>query len=322
VTTVLVTGAAGFVGANLARRLVDDGHQVHVLLRPDHDLWRLADVLDDLRVHHASLEDVDDVRVAVRRIAPDRVFHLAAHGAYPDQTDFRRMVETNVLGTMNLMEALVEQGAEAVVNTGSSSEYGFKDHPPDEDEPLEPNSHYAVTKAAATMYCHQVGPRHGLRLCTVRLYSVYGPFEEPRRLWPTLLLRALEGRLPPLVGPGVARDYVHVDDVVEAYLLAATAPQVEPGAVYNVGTGVQTTLAELVEVCRRTLSVEDEPRWGSMPERTWDTDTWVANVTRIGRTLGWRPRTTVADGVVRFVDWFRQHPDLAARYERTLDASP
>lgn len=321
-TTALVTGAAGFVGANLTQRLVGDGHEVHLLLRPDHDLWRLADVVGDLRVHHVALEDLDDVRAAIRRIDPAWAFHLAAHGAYPDQTDFRRMVETNVLGTMNLIEALVDRGTEAVVNTGSSSEYGFKDHPPEEDEPLEPNSHYAVTKAAATMYCHQVGAQHGFRLCTLRLYSVYGPFEEPRRLWPTLLIRALGGRLPPLVGPDVARDYVYADDVVEAYLLAASAPDVEPGAVYNVGTGVQTTLAELVQICRRTLGVEEEPRWGTMPERTWDTDTWVANVTRIGRTLGWRPRTSVADGVSRFVDWFRQHPDLAARYERALDAPP
>lgn len=321
-TTVLVTGAAGFVGANLTRRLVADGRDVHVLLRPDHDLWRLNDLISDVRVHHVVLEDLLDVRSAVRRISPEWVFHLAAHGAYSDQTDFRRMVGTNLLGTVNLVEAAVDQGFEAFVNTGSSSEYGFKDHPPAEDERLDPNSHYAVTKAGATMYCGYVGRLRGVRLCTLRLYSVYGPLEEPSRLWPTLIVRALRGALPPLVDPSVARDYVYVDDVVEAYQRAATSSGVEPGAVYNVGTGVQTTLAQLVEVCRDQLGVEEEPRWGTMPDRAWDTDVWVADIGRIQRAWGWRPKTTVEEGLARFVKWFQRHPELLARYEQELLTRP
>ena len=302
---VLVTGASGFVGANLARRLVRDGHEVHLLLRPTYAPWRLAGLRDDVRCHVASLEDGAAVSEAVRRARPDWVFHLAAHGAYPSQTDVTEMVRTNVLGTINLVEASLATGVEAFVNTGSSSEYGARDHPPREDEPLEPNSHYAVMKASATLYCQYTARHREMRLPTLRLYSVYGPYEEPTRLVPTLLVHALAGTLPPLVRPETARDFVYVDDVVDAYLLAATHRGQETGAVYNVGTGIQTTLRDIVAVVRRLFDIEAEPQWGTMADRIWDTSAWVANPEKIRHDLGWEPRVTLEDGLRRFAGWLQ-----------------
>ena len=127
----------------------------------------------------------------------------------------------------------------------SSSEYGLKDHAPHEDEPLEPNSPYAAAKAEATAHALERGA------VVLRLYSAYGPWEEPSRFVPTLLAHALAGRLPPLVSPDVARDFVHVDDVCAAFVLGAGAPA---GRVYNVGSGRQTTVAEVVELARRLLA--------------------------------------------------------------------
>ena len=123
---------------------------------------------------------------------------------------------------------------------------------------------------------------------------MYGPFEEPDRLLPTLVLRGLDGDLPPLVDPDVARDYVHVDDMCEAYRLAAAshlAP--EPGSVYNVGTGIQTKLREVVDVARRALPIAVEPRWGSMPRRGWDTGVWLSDSRRIRTELGWHPASSL-----------------------------
>ena len=102
---------------------------------------------------------------------------------------------------MTLLDACAEAGVEAFVYTGSSSEYGYKDHPPREDEMLEPNSHYAITKAAATHYCQFVAVQHDINAIAVRLYSIYGPFEDPSRLMPTLIDHGLRGTLPPLVSP-------------------------------------------------------------------------------------------------------------------------
>jgi nucleoside-diphosphate-sugar epimerase len=105
-----------------------------------------------------------------------------------------------------------------------------------------------------------------------------------------------------------------VDDVTEAYVRAASLPAGEPGAVYNVGTGVQTSLAEVVDVARRLLSIETVPRWGSMVSRSWDTTTWIADTRRIRDELGWIPRYDFERGFARLVDWFHAHQDLWPAY--------
>jgi len=319
---VLITGASGFVGSNLCRRLLAGGHALHLVLREGFKAWRIADILDRVRVHQADLRDAGAVGRAVREARPERIFHLAAYGAYSSQTDPLRMVQTHVAGTVNLVEACLRVGFGAFVHAGSSSEYGFKDHAPAEDEALDPNSCYAVTKAAATHYCRYVARRERASITTLRLYSVYGPWEEPTRFIPTLILRGMEGTLPPLVDPETARDYVHVDDVVEAFLLAAEAPAAEPGAVYNVGTGVQTTIREAVEIARRVFGIADPPRWGSMTNRIWDTGTWVADARRIHAALGWAPWRAFEDGFRATADWFGKNPSIAEEYRRRAATTP
>jgi UDP-glucose 4-epimerase len=312
---VIITGATGFVGANLARRLLLEGHEVHLAVRPLHNSWRIKDIRRGLRLHEVALEDAEALTETVSSIRPEWVFHLAAHGAYSSQTDLRRMVETNITGTINLVEACLKTGFEAFVNTGSSSEYGFKDHAPEEDEALEPNSHYAVTKASATLFCRHTARERKAHITTLRLYSVYGPYEEPTRLIPRLIMRGLKGELPPLVNPDTARDFVYIDDVMEAYLLAATRAGQTPGAVYNVGTGVQTSLGEAVETARRVLSIGDAPQWATMPGRQWDTSVWVADNRKIKDALGWHPTYTFEQGFRRTVKWLRAHPTLRSFYD-------
>jgi nucleoside-diphosphate-sugar epimerase len=256
---------------------------VVALVRPGSDTWRL----DGL--------EVEVVEADVRESVPgefDVVFHLAAHGAYSWQEDEREIRETNVCGTENALAA----GGHVVV-AGSSSEYGLKQYAPAEDEPLEPNSPYAEAKAAASTLALDRGA------VVLRLYSAYGPWEEPNRLVPTLLTRGLRGELPPLVSPRIARDFVHIDDVCEAFLLAARAAP--PGRAYNVGSGRQTTVEEVVAVARRLLPHAAEPRWGSMPDRSWDTETWVASPERIRRELGWEARIGLEQGLAQTLEWLR-----------------
>ena len=314
---VLVTGGTGFVGANLARRLLADGHEVHLLVREGSpNLWRLRDVLPGLRLHEVDLRDEGGVASAMAEVRPRQVFHLAVYGAYPSQTGLRQMVSANMLATINVVEAALAAGSEAIVNTGSSSEYGYKDHAPGEAELPEPNSAYAVTKLSATLYCQFIARSRQVRIPTLRLYSVYGPYEEPARLIPALVARGLRGELPPLVRPDIARDYVYAADVVDAYVLAAGAETGPLDAVYNVGTGVQTTLAEAVAAARRVMAIAAEPVWGSMDQRSWDTTVWVSDPARIRQDLGWQARTSFETGLRRTVEWLRAHPELLALYER------
>jgi nucleoside-diphosphate-sugar epimerase len=311
---VLLTGGTGFVGANLARRLLADGHDVHLLVRHSYSPWRIEAIRSDLHLHESGLGDVEQLGKMVKLIGPEWVFHLAAHGAYPDQTDLATMMQTNLVGTINLVEASLRVGFESFVNTGSSSEYGFKDHAPSEIESLEPNSNYAFTKASATLFCQYVARAHSVHLCTLRLYSVYGPFEEPTRLVPTLITCGLSGRLPPLANPATARDYVFTDDVSEAYVLAASRHSQERGAVYNVGTGRQTSLREVVDTASRLIGIQAEPQWASMPGRAWDSATWVSDSQKARRELGWKPRYPLEEGLSVTLDWFRSEPSILPYY--------
>lgn len=307
----LVTGGSGFVGANLVRRLLHDGHEVHLLGRVTSD-WRLKDVRSDVELHETDLLDPDGVGRAVAAARPDRAFHLAAYGAYSWQQDARRMVDVNVTATTVVLAACLDAGVGAFVHAGTSSEYGFKDHAPAEDEPLEPASAYAVTKAAASLWCAHLARDVAQPVVVLRLYSLYGPWEDPGRFVPALVAAGVVGRLPPLADPRTARDFVYVDDAVEAFVLAADA---QTGAVYNVGSGVQTPLESAVEQARSAFDVSEVPEWGSFPDRTWDTDVWRSDPARIDAELGWRATTSFSEGLRRTADWLADAPaPVRARY--------
>ena len=312
---VLVTGGAGFVGANLTRLLLEDGHEVHLLVRPRQNDWRIRAILGDVRLHAVELQDGPLIDETVKRIKPDWVFHLAANGAYSHQTDLNRIIQVNIQGTINLVQACIATGFEVFINTGSSSEYGFKDYAPDETDWLEPNSYYAVSKASASLFCRYVAQRDDLNIITLRLYSVYGEWEEPTRLIPALVMRGLHGKLPPLVSPDAARDFVYVDDVCRAYLMAAATDKAERGAIYNVGTGVQTSMKEVVEAAKHLMDIPDEPEWGSMPDRHWSTNIWVADNRKIREKLFWQPRYSFEAGLSQTIKWLRNNPEMYAFYK-------
>jgi len=304
VAEVLVTGGAGFIGNNLARHLIRKGHTVHLVLKEEYAEWRLRDLRNHAAIYTVDLLDFEKINRVVQQIRPEWVFHMAAHGQYSSQTDVFRILQTNVIGTANLVLACLKTGFEVFVNTGSSSEYGLKDHPPNEKELPDPNSYYATAKASATMFCRYTARKHGVRIPTLRLYSVYGPYEEPGRFIPTLILKGLAGKLPPLVNPLVVRDFVFTEDAIEAYMLAATIIVAEPGPIYNVGAGTQTTIEQAVAIARKTLDIREEPCWDSMPNRIWDTETWVCDNSRIRDELGWAPRHSFEQGFSKTVKWF------------------
>jgi dolichol-phosphate mannosyltransferase len=244
----------------------------------------------------------------VGEVSPHWIFHLAAHGAYSWQTDTRRICEANLRTTIDLADAAERHGVRAFVHAGSSSEYGFKDHPAREEERPDPNSTYAVTKAAATMYCRHRARDGSLPAVTLRLYSVYGLLEDSRRLVSTLLTEGLQQCLPPLVSPDTARDFVYVEDACGAFVLAAQHAEEVAGGIYNVGSGRQTTLRELVERVRTLFQIPDRPSWGTHPQRKWDSDRWCASTMRIASDLGWTASTDIERGLRRTLELMSVSP--------------
>lgn len=312
---VLVTGAGGFIGANLVRRLLADGYETHAICRPRTDHWRLLSIQNQLTLHEFSLTEAEVLRACVNEVRPNWVFHLAANGAYSWQQDITEMIASNITATANLLECAIESGVNAFVAAGSSSEYGFRTSAAVEDDWIDPNSEYAVMKACATNLCRLYAAKKALKAAVLRLYSVYGPYEDPDRFMPTLIKFALDGRLPPLVDRQIARDFVFVDDVVDAFIMTAGSLEadsaecngkvISPGSVFNVGSGRQCTIEEVVELVREILEISEKPIWGSMNNRNWDTTVWVGNCQKIKQELGWSAKIGLAEGLGRLIEWSR-----------------
>ncbi len=317
-TKSIITGASGFIGANLCRRLHENGHEVHLLVRPSFDNWRIKDIQSEIRIHVVNFLSRHELTLTLDTVKPDFIFHLAANGAYSFQNDSTEIFETNVLGTKNLVDTAISVGFQAFVNAGSSSEYGFKKSIHKETDMIEPNSAYAVSKAAGTHYCSFMARERKLRIPTLRLYSVYGRYEDPRRLLPTLVLKALEGKYPPLVSPDTARDFVFIEDVIEAFLAAAEKTPAVCSEIYNVSTAKQTSLRELITQVQVQFNIKESPTWGAMPPRSWDSDCWVGSNEKIRLSLGWEPRYPLSEGLQNLAEWFISTPEMKRHYEKTI----
>ena len=228
------------------------------------------------------------------------------------------ILAANTLGVMTLLDAALAVGFEAFVHTGSSSEYGYKNRPAREDDLLEPNSTYAVTKAAATHYCQFISRSRDVNALVLRFYSIFGPYERPTRFIPTLIIRGLEGCLPPLVDPDTARDFVHVDDTVEALVRTASTTKLPRGTVLNVCSGVRTSVRDAVNVAKSLLEIPVEADWKSMPARPWDTKTWVGDPRGIREHLSWKPSYSFRDGFAATLRWFSEQPRWLSFYREAL----
>lgn len=311
---IVVFGASGFIGANLFEQLFRVRRDVFALTHDATKAWRLKllDVPAENVVHCDILSDAS-VRDVFGRIQPRTVFNLAAYGAYSKQKNVGLTYETNVSGTVNILEACSPEMV--YVHAGSSSEYGFNCAAPKETDRVEPNSHYAVSKVSAAYVLEYYAKVQQLNTVNLRLYSIYGGWEEPDRLIPRLVEEARRGSLPPLVSPDISRDFVYVDDCVDAFVQAAGRVRADNrvrGRSYNIATGRKTTMRELVDVARQVFTVAPEPVWGSMGNRAWDLADWYGDPTAAQTELGWTAATSLADGLRQTADWQVNH-DYAGR---------
>lgn len=303
---IFLTGISGFVGAGVAHYALSEGHAVSGLVRASTNRWRLADVEHRIDLRVGDLRDSEELRQILLDVRPDVVMHLGVYGAYPTQSDAGTILHTTVCGAYQLLSAGKDAGVGMVVMAGSSSEYGTKDHPMREDERIDPNSYYAVAKAAQTHLGQEFARKEGLPVVTLRLFSVYGPYEEPGRLVPTVIGRALDGDEITLADPRIARDFVYLGDVARAFLVVAQRPELS-GKVLNLGTGVQRTLGDVARIVLRETQSTSQVSSGTYEQREFDTMTWVADIKAASQVPGFVPTTSLEDGLRDTIRWYRDH---------------
>jgi nucleoside-diphosphate-sugar epimerase len=305
----LITGATGFIGSCLLRKLISEDRITHILLRREADLWRVRDLIRKTNVHFSDLSDIKSLTKIVEKIKPDIIYHLATYGAYSSQDNADLCVKTNIMGTWNLLKATSNVNYELFVNTGSSSEYGFKKLPMKERDFLEPASYYAVTKCSQTLLCSYFAKENHKPIVTLRPFSVYGPYEDKDRFVPALLKALYFHSRMNLVSPNIARDWIYVDDVVNAYLLVNKFNKYG-GEVFNIGTGIQKTIKEVVESAVETTGEKTIFKWKEMKNRIWDTDYWVADTSKTAKLLKWSPKVDLAQGLLLTWKWLKNNLHL------------
>jgi UDP-glucose 4-epimerase len=308
---VLVTGATGFLGSNLVRHLLGRGCQVGVLVRKQSPRVRIAELAGRLCLLEGDLCDASSLHEAVTRFAPGYVLHVAAYGVNRWEAEAEQAAQTNVVGTVRLLEACRRVPLKSFVYVGSCFEYGDQSTPCREEQLPRPLNAYAASKTGAWLYCHLYGRQFDLPVVSVRPFHTYGPYESPRRLVPYVILSALEGKEIGLTKSEQVRDFVFVEDVADGIVRAART-QAAQGQTINLGTGRGTSVRAMVGQIMGLVPSPVEPRFGARAYRQGEAWNLVADVSRARELLGWEARVSLREGLQRTVAWFRANARLAA----------
>lgn len=309
--TVLITGAGGFIGANLTRKLVQLGFTPHLILKNTTNTWRLQDIAAEKVIfHHINLLNQKRLSQIALKINPSIIVHFASYGAYPYQNDINQMIEVNIKGTLNLLSATQNIPYDIFINTGTSSEYGFKLKPMKEVDVLEPTSFYAGTKASATLLCLVFSQSYKKPIVVVRPFSVYGPYEEGTRFVPTIIKALLENK-PIQVTEGIQkRDFIYIDDVTNAYVQIMSTKKPVGGKIFNIGTGKQYSNDEVIQNLFKVTNKKVPVIKGGFSKRRWDTPHWVADIAYTKRTFLWKPSFSLEKGLKSTYQWLLSHNQL------------
>ncbi len=304
-TTALVLGATGFLGANVTRQLLRAGAEVHVLSRRTRLVARLEAVRTEIEFHEGDLRDRDGLSRIVTAVAPDVIYHLAATSGRPSERRPEDLFEDNVLGAHNLLAATAGLPDCRIVYTASSLELARSHEPLSETSPIEPVGAFGAHKAAATLLLRSAAVDEGRSITLLRPFAIYGPWEPRRRLIPTAIIAALTGTPLSLTPPGFVRDYVHVDDVARACLMAAARDDLG-GETFHIASGHETANEAIIALIEAIVGVEIERRVGDYAPHATDTRHWHADIRKAERALGWKPRISLEDGLRRTVDWIKE----------------
>lgn len=305
-----MTGAAGFIGSTLVDRLLADGHAVvglDDLSTGSSTNLASAERADAFEFAKADLVDAD-LAALLADTRPEVIFHLGAQISVRHSVDDPQFdSQVNVVGTVRLAEAARRSGVRKVVHTSSGgSIYGTPPgYPTAEDTPVDPTSPYAASKVCGEVYLNMFRNLYGLDCSHIAPANVYGPRQDPHGEAGVVAIFAqalLAGRPTKIFGDGTdTRDYVFVDDVVDAFVRAGA--EIGGGQRFNIGTGVETSVRQLHSAIAAAVGAPDEPEFH--PPRLGDLRRSCLDISRAATVLGWAPKVGLSDGVARTVEFFR-----------------
>ena len=307
-TSVLVTGGCGFIGSHLTRRLVAEGADVHALTSEVSSVFprRLLDLRGSVTLHEGNLMDRSAMDAVVKAARPRYIFHLGAYthvGKSWQRVD--ECIQANIQGTVNLLQALADEGYERFVNTGTSEIYGDIEVPFREDAIVNPISPYSVSKYAAERFCRLFQRSYGWPIVMLRPFNAYGPAQSPDRVIPEIVVRALRKEELKMTQARQTREFNYVEDLADGFVKAATAPDVE-GEIFNLGCGEEISMREVATMILDVMGNPIAPQFGALPERPTEIMRMYCDSSKARGRLGWAPEHSLREGLEKTIEWYRR----------------
>jgi UDP-glucose 4-epimerase len=310
---ILVTGASGFIGSFVVRRLVGDGARVFALTSAVSSVVpeRLADVVNNIEIVEANINDQSSLDHLVATAQPELVVHLAAF-THVGKSFYRvdENIQTNVQGTVNLLKSL-DGHYERFLYVGTGEVYGDVPAPFHEEGPVNPVSPYAVSKYAAERFCRMFHQAYDWPIVCLRLFSTYGPGQSTDRIIPEIILAGLQEKPLRMTEGRQTREFTFVADMADALVRALVAPGID-GAVINVGQDEEVSMRDLALTILDLLGNPVEPQFGALAYRPTEIWRMVGDSSRARSVLGWQPAHSLQEGLSETIEWYRarlaEHP--------------
>jgi UDP-glucose 4-epimerase len=305
---ILVTGGAGFIGSHLTRRLVSEGHEVHVLHRPPSDLGRIKDVSSAIRLWGCDLADTDRLERVLESVKPEIVYHLAGDSKlrHFDSTlaDVKESIDRNIRCSMNLVIAAngPSPGLALVICLGGLEEYGRGRAPYVESQREQPVSPYSASQVAVTHYLQMLAPHLRYRVLTVRPALVYGPAQSASFFIPALIEHCLQGRDFSVSSPNQGRDLLYIDDLIDALVLLLERP-LASGEIINLGAGREYMMADVAATILRLTGAKINLITGAT-SRPGQVEHLYCSNDKARELLSWQPSVDLEEGLQRTIDSF------------------
>ena len=306
--TVFLTGATGFIGSHLLKRLVKEGCNVHISIRKNSSLWRIEEFKNKFISHEIDLTDFEAVRSLIKQIEPDIIFHLAAYGVDYRQQDIHKTLDANISASVGLFEAFLENKVHRFIHTGSCFEYGQKNKPISELDLLDPTSLYGATKASSVHLLSSMakGMQSG-KLVILRPFGVFGEYEGLHRFVPQVIDKLKCGHVVQMTLGEQIRDYIYIDDLIDAYILASIVPLENKLKIINIGSGQGIAMKDLALMISKQIGVSNDMlQFGALPYRPDEMMYLVANIDKAKSLLGWEPKVPIEKGLEHTINWYSQ----------------
>lgn len=309
-STFLVTGATGFIGSNIVHQLVKQGQSVSVIVRNKKLNFRLVDIADKLNIYECDIQS-EKLSGIVCDIKPDYILHLARYGNLPQEENINTMIDVNLKGTINLINAARQNPFKLFINTSSCAEYGIKEHAMSEKDILEPLNNFAVIASATTLYAQKEAKRNNLPIIAVRLFTPFGYYEDSFRLIPSVIMSSLDNNPVKVSNPKNVRDFIFIEDIVDVYLRIIKIKHA-PGEIYNIGSGKQQTVGEIVQMIQKITKSKSRVEWGAVAKqaRYIEPSRWEADMSKTKKVLKWKPKNTIEVGLTKTIEWFEKNKNL------------